>query len=328
MSTLKNLINAVEQKADDVFLADVIEGLTKPQKTLPCKYFYDEPGSRLFEQICETPEYYVTRTECHIYQRFGAEMAANIGERALIIEPGAGSVKKIALLLEHLRKPTGFIPMDISPEILQSSSETLAELFPDVAITPVVTDFLDAGALKAFFNGLSSLSIADKRVVFFPGSTIGNFHPEAARDFLQHFSANLDSGDGLLIGVDLVKDHRRLEAAYDDQSQVTANFNLNLLHRINNELNGEINVEDFSHRAVFNLEESRIEMHLVSNTRQSVYVAGHEFEFEQDETIHTENSYKYKVDDFQQLALQSGFEARALWTDSENLFSVHYLQVI
>ena len=327
MSSLANLIQDLEHEIDDVFMADVVAGLSKEQKTLPCKYFYDELGSQLFEQICETPEYYVTRTELGIYQDHGSTMAEVIGEQALIIEPGAGSVKKIALLLQHLTKPAGFIPMDISPEILKSSSDTLASLFPDVDITPMVADFLNAEALENFFTKLPAVPLVQKRVVFFPGSTIGNFQPSEAKRFLQNFSCQLRVGDGLLIGVDLLKDKQLLEAAYNDGQGVTADFNLNLLLRIANELDGALSIDDFSHQAVFNREQSRVEMHLVSDKKQTIFVGDHVFDFEAEETIHTENSYKYSVEAFRQLAAEAGFKDKELWIDKDSLFSVHYLEV-
>lgn len=327
MSSLANLVQELEYEIDDVFLADVVAGLSKDQKTLPCKYFYDELGSQLFEQICETPEYYVTRTELGIYQDHGSTMAEVIGEQALIIEPGAGSVKKIALLLQHLTKPAGFIPMDISPEILKSSSDTLATMFPNVDITPMVADFLNAEALTNFFTKLPALPLVQKRVVFFPGSTIGNFQPVEAKQFLQNFSSQLHTGDGLLIGVDLLKDKHLLEAAYNDGQGVTADFNLNLLLRIANELDGSLSIDDFSHQAVFNSEKSRVEMHLVSDKKQTIYVGDHAFDFEPKETIHTENSYKYSVEAFRHLAAEAGFRDKELWIDKDSLFSVHYLEV-
>lgn len=326
MSSLAALVKEVKHDIDEFFLADVLEGLSKPQKTLPCKYFYDEVGSQLFEEICDTPEYYVTRTECDIYRESGNEMAQVVGEKALIIEPGAGSVKKIALLLEHIEQPAGFIPMDISPEILQAASGELAQQFPDVDIIPIVSDFMNTRALSLFFQQLPDLSV-NKRVIFFPGSTIGNFHPDEAKHFLQRFAQNLLPGDGLLIGVDLIKDHDHLESAYNDDSGVTAAFNLNLLHRINNELDGNLDVSQFSHRAIFNSSDSRIEMHLVSEQNQQLVLDGQTFHFEKHETIHTENSYKYNAREFHRLAVSAGYKPRQSWMDKQQLFSVHYLEL-
>ncbi len=328
-ATQSSMINEVfdEFEVDKEFLGDVIKGLSQSPKTLPCKYFYDERGSLLFEQICETPEYYVTRTECKIYEEFADGMSALIGERALIIEPGAGSVKKIGLLLEKLQQPAGFIPMDISEEILQHSSQLLANQFPAVDINPIVVDFLNADELHAIFSQLPSQPLVNKRVIFFPGSTIGNFSPDEAREFLKHFSDNLQPGDGLLIGVDLVKDTRVLEDAYNDAANITADFNLNLLHRINNELGGNFPLEAFSHKAIFDREKGRIEMHVVSNKPQQIEIADQLFHFQQNETIHTENSHKYSVQQFSLLAEGAGFKHEKTWQDKAGLFSVNYFSV-
>ncbi|MGH1486324.1 MAG: L-histidine N(alpha)-methyltransferase [Cellvibrionaceae bacterium] len=325
-STAQNFID--ESDVDEVFLADVVEGLSKPQKTLPCKYFYDERGSQLFEKICETPEYYVTRTECRIYEDYAEEMSALIGSRALIIEPGAGSVKKITLLLEQLKEPAGFIPMDISEEILQLSCDALARQFPLLDITPVVIDFLNGGDLRRIFSTLPAQPLVDKRVIFFPGSTIGNFHPEEAQRFLKQFADNLQPGDGLLIGVDIVKELSVLEDAYNDAEGVTAGFNLNLLHRINNELAGELNVNAFNHQAIFNQQKSRIEMHIISAESQEVQIGDQSFTFSKGESIHTENSYKYSIEMFSTLAQQAGFRCEKVWQDNDSLFSVGYYSVV
>ncbi len=328
-ATQSSVMNEVfgEFEVDKEFLDDVLEGLSQSPKTLPCKYFYDERGSLLFEKICETPEYYVTRTECKIYKDCADEMSALIGERALIIEPGAGSVKKIGLLLEKLQQPAGFIPMDISEEILQGSSQALASQFPEVDINPIVVDFLNADELHAIFAQLPSQPLVNKRVIFFPGSTIGNFSPSEAKQFLMHFSDNLQVGDGLLIGVDLVKDTDVLEDAYNDAANITADFNLNLLHRINNELGGNFPLNSFSHKAIFDREKGRIEMHVVSNESQQIDIADQSFSFHENETIHTENSHKYSVQQFSELAQKAGFKHEKTWQDEESLFSVNYFSV-
>ena len=317
-----------EKLLNQEFLAEVISGLSKPQKTLPCKYFYDAKGSQLFEAICDTPEYYVTRTECHIYERYAKEMSALMGDKVLLLEPGAGSIKKVGLLLDKLNAPAGFIPMDISEEILQFSSKTLSERFPAISISPIVIDFLNKQQIHNIFSTLPAKPSVNKRVIFFPGSTIGNFDPEDAVTFLKQFADNLQSGDGLLIGVDLVKDSAILEAAYDDADGITAAFNTNLLHRIDRELDANIYSSSFNHRAIFNRDKSRIEMHLVSDDQQLVHIADNEFLFEQGETIHTENSYKYTVDSFSELAKRAGFLLDKVWTDDDNLFSVNYFSVV
>lgn len=323
-SELQNVVDVYD--LDEEFFGNVVTGLSQSQKTLPCKYFYDERGSQLFEQICETDEYYVTRTELSLYQQHAQDMAELIGERALIIEPGAGSVKKVGLLLARLNNPAGFIPMDISQEILTESSEVLAQQFPEIDINPVVIDFLDEEKLSDVFLQLPKQPLANKRVIFFPGSTIGNFHPSEAQVFLKRFADNLESGDGLLIGVDLVKNERVLEDAYNDKAGITADFNLNLLHRINNELEGDFELDSFYHQAIFNQEKSRIEMHIFSAKNQQVQVGDQYFDFSKDESIHTENSYKYSVDSFQKVALAANFKLKETWIDDDELFSVHYLE--
>ncbi len=317
-----------EHQIDQEFLIEVTDGLSSSQKTLPCKYFYDEKGSQLFEAICETPEYYVTRTECSIYERYASEMAALIGEKALLLEPGAGSVKKIGMILEKLTNPVGFVPMDISQEILQYSSDVLSQQFPEMSIDPIVIDFLNKEQIHQIFSTLPVRPLVNKRVIFFPGSTIGNFNPDDAIVFLKQFAENLYSGDGLLIGVDLVKDTAILEAAYDDKKGITAQFNKNLLDRIDRELNATLSTGSFSHRAVFNQDKSRIEMHLVSDIEQTVCLDGNKVSFKQSETIHTENSYKYTIDSFSLLAKKAGFQLEKVWKDDNDLFSVHYFSVI
>jgi dimethylhistidine N-methyltransferase len=310
------------------FLNEVVSGLSKSQKTLPCKYFYDEKGSKLFEAICDTPEYYVTRTECHIYEEYAEEMSDLMGDKVLLLEPGAGSVKKVGLLLEKLNAPAGFVPMDISQEILEYSSEILAERFPAISINPIVVDFLSKEQTYEIFSTLPAEPSVNKRVIFFPGSTIGNFDPEDAVAFLKQFCENLQSGDGLLIGVDLVKDIAILEAAYDDAAGITAEFNTNLLDRIDRELDVRLYSGSFNHRAIFNRDKSRIEMHLVSDNEQSVNIDNKEFFFEEGETIHTENSYKYTVESFSMLAKKAGFCLEKVWKDDDNLFSVNYFSVM
>jgi dimethylhistidine N-methyltransferase len=310
------------------FLAEVVNGLSKPQKTLPCKYFYDEKGSQLFEAICATPEYYVTRTECNIYEKYADEMSDLIGDKVLLLEPGAGSVKKVGLLLDKLNAPVGFVPMDISQEILEDSSKILSEQFPAININPIVVDFLNKEQIHNIFSALPAKPLVNKRVIFFPGSTIGNFDPDDAVSFLKQFADSLHTGDGLLIGVDLVKDTAILEAAYDDATGITAEFNANLLDRIDRELDAKFYLGSFNHRAIFNCKKSRIEMHLVSDNEQSVHIANNEFIFEEGETIHTENSYKYTVDSFSVLAKKAGFRLEKVWKDDDGFFSVNYFSVL
>lgn len=308
---------------NQVFLQEVWQGLSAPQKNLPCKYFYDERGSKLFEKICETDDYYVTRTEMSIFSDNAEAMAKHVGSGVHIVEPGAGAVKKIKLLLEAVQDPASYIPLDISAEFLLASSQQLATLFPALCIDAREVDFMDRSALAHCLRRGDDA----KQVVFFPGSTIGNFAPSAAQDFLENIANALQCGDGLLIGVDLVKPVAILEAAYNDSDGVTASFNRNLLQRINAELDGDIVLENFTHEAIFNPAESRIEMHLRSLRAQKFSIAGRGFQFATNETIHTENSYKYAVDDFTAMAERAGFTAEALWVDDANFFSVHYMAV-
>ena len=304
------------------FLQDVVRGLSKEQKTLPCKYFYDERGSQLFTEICEQEEYYLTNTEIALLNKYGAEIAAITGQNACIIEPGSGAGEKIQLLLTALDEPDSYMPLDISEEILQASVETITNKFPALKVNPVKIDFTND------INLPECNASSNKRLVFFPGSTIGNFNPEEASDFLQKLQQIAGPKGSLLIGVDLIKDKEVLEAAYDDKNGVTAEFNKNLLHRINDELNADFDITAFSHNAFFNDEKSRIEMHLTSEQEQSVKIQDNVFEFSEGETIHTENSYKYSVRSFTKLVEESGFAVVKVWQDENELFGLFYLNVI
>ena len=296
---------------------EVLAGLASAQKRIPPKFFYDAAGSQLFDAICELPEYYPTRTEIGILRRDGADMAALLGRNALLVELGSGSSLKIRVLLEALR-PAVYMPVDISREHLLHSARSLAETFPDLEVHAVCGDY----------SRPLPLPLADHdhpRAAFFPGSSIGNFEPPQAERFLRRVGAMLGPGGRLLIGVDLLKDRRVLEAAYNDADGVTAEFNLNLLRRINRELDGDFDLGTFRHDAFFNVAEDRIEMHLISTRAQRVQVAGETFGFREGESIHTECSYKYSIDGFQALARRAGFEPERVWTDPVPLFSVHCL---
>lgn len=297
--------------------AEVLAGLALPQKRLSPKFFYDAEGSRLFDAICELPEYYPTRTEIGILRRHGAEMAARLGRESLLIELGSGSSLKIRTLLEALR-PTVYMPVDISKEHLLQSAEALAAAFPGLDVHAVCADYSTAFVLPVDHHD-------HPRAAFFPGSSVGNFEPPAAGRFMARVGQILGPGGRLLIGVDLVKDTRRLEAAYNDADGVTAAFNLNLLARINRELGADFDLDGFRHQAFFNTELSRIEMHLLSTRAQRVSLAGRTFELAEGERIHTECSYKYRIDGFHALAAEAGFTAEQVWTDPEELFSVHCL---
>ncbi|CAO4175729.1 L-histidine N(alpha)-methyltransferase [Methylorubrum extorquens] len=302
-----------------VFLADVWDGLAASPKALPAKYFYDAGGSALFEQITALPEYYPTRTELRILDERGPALATLLPQGAALVEFGSGSTAKLRRLLRHLPGLSAYIPVDVSGEFLTEQAQALRGDFPDLAVEAVVADFTRPFALP---DGIRDRALAG----FFPGSTIGNFEPGEAARLLDVFGRILGPGATLVIGVDLVKDRDVLEAAYDDAAGVTAAFNLNLLHRINRELDAAIDVEGFAHRAFFNAQASRVEMHLVSRRAQSLRVAGRSFAFAEGESIHTENSYKYTLDGFRALAARAGWTSIEAWTDRDGLFSVHALR--
>jgi len=301
------------------FLADVRDGLSKKQKALSPKYFYDSAGSDLFEAITRLPEYYPTRTEVGILDRSGPEMAALLPARAALVEFGSGSTIKLRRLLRHLDKLAAYVPVDVSGEFLRSQAEVLSGDFPHLRVEPLVADFTRDFDLPESLRDMP-------RAGFFPGSTIGNFEPSEAEDLLRRFGRILGAGAHMIVGVDLVKDAAILERAYDDAAGVTAAFNLNLLTRINRELAGRFDLGAFSHRAVFNPQASRIEMHLVSAGAQDVGIGSDTVAFADGETIHTESSYKYTVETFRALVERAGWTWIQVWTDPEGLFSVHALR--
>ena len=281
--------------ADPVFLADVLDGLSLPQKTIPAKYFYDLAGSCLFDEITRLPEYYPTRTELSILRDQAAEIGRLAPDGAAVIEFGAGSSEKIRVLLDALPGVASYVPVDVSGDFLQAEAERLRADRPGLAVLPVVGDFTRRVVLPDAIAG-------QPRIGFFPGSTIGNFEPEMAGWLLGRFAELLGPGALLVLGVDLVKNVAVLDAAYDDAAGVTARFNLNLLSRINRELGADFDLEGFRHRAGFHRDRSRVEMHLVSTQDQDVLIAGERIHFQAGETIHTENSYKYTPDAFGRLA--------------------------
>jgi dimethylhistidine N-methyltransferase len=303
------------------FLGDVVAGLTRAPKELPPKYFYDSRGCALFDAICELPEYYPTRTEIGTMRARRAEIARHLGRDCALIEYGSGSGQKTRILLAELR-PVAYVPIDIARQQLRASAEAIAREFPGLNVIAVCADYSRPLALP----GIDGIA-AQRRVVYFPGSTIGNFTPSEAVRFLKNACELTGAGGGMLIGVDLKKDPARLHAAYNDAQGVTAEFNLNLLARINRELGADFDLSAFSHHAFYDAEVGRIEMHLVSLRQQQVSIRGRSFDFRAGETIHTENSYKYTVAGFQELARNAGFVAVECWTDPEMLFSVHYLAV-
>jgi L-histidine Nalpha-methyltransferase len=300
------------------FLDDVIQGLESDNKTLPCKYFYDEKGSNLFEAICDLDEYYITRTELKLIESIKHQLADLIGKNAVIIEPGAGAGKKIQTLLSALDSPALYVPTDISKDFLFYSAQKIQQRFPKLDVMPLQGDFSQPFTM-------TNQPDLNNRVVFFPGSTIGNFTPPQAQAFLENQAQLVGDKGAIIIGFDLVKSSETLEAAYNDDVGVTAEFNKNLLQRINNELGGNFDLDNFEHEAIFNQDESRIEMHLISKTQQAVCIDEQQFEFEENETIHTENSYKYSSHEFIQLAQRAGLKSVKHWLDDNNLIAMHYL---
>jgi dimethylhistidine N-methyltransferase len=303
------------------FRSDVLAGLSRLHKTLPCKYLYDERGSRLFDQICDLPEYYPTRTELKILRRHAGDMAKELGDNCLVVEYGSGSSLKTPLLLERLRHPAGYVPVDISREHLLASAGGIARKFPSLEVLPVWADFTNGFAVP------STHCVPRRRTVFFPGSTIGNFGPSEAVELMEGIVRRCGPRGGFLVGVDLWKSKSILEPAYDDAAGVTGAFNKNLLVRINRELNGDFDLSQFEHRAVVNERCQRVEMHLVSKRRQVVHVDGTSFWFAADESICTEHSHKFTLDAFRDMAHTAGLTVRRVWTDDEHLFSVQYLEV-
>ena len=306
------------EPASSEFLSEFIAGLSKNPRTLPCKFFYDARGAALFQKICELPEYYVTRTELKILRLRGAEMAATLGSRIELIGLGTGAGTKTRILLEELNEPAAYIPIDISKGQLQKSTARFHEIFPRLEILPICADYLEHIDLP--LPRPPSL----RSVVYFPGSTIGNFEPRDAKVFLQRIAELCGSGGGLLIGVDLQKDRHILEAAYNDSTGVTAAFNLNLLARVNRELGADFDLSHWRHRAIYNSTEGRIEMHLISETDQTVRLEDRQFNFGADENIITEYSYKYTPEGLIALAREAGFEFVRMWTDDARLFGVFY----
>lgn len=303
------------------FLKDVTAGLSARQKFLPPKYFYDERGSRLFDAICDLPEYYPTRTELAMLETGASEIAARIGPGATIVEYGSGSGLKTAVLLRAVQ-PLAYVGIDISGEQLRESISNLSTVFPEVRMIALCADYTHPLPLATL-----EYIHAKRRVVYFPGSTIGNFTVPEALAFLRNARDVAGPQGAMLVGVDLRKDSATLHAAYNDAAGVTASFNLNLLQRINRELAADIDIESFSHRAHYDEKVGRIEMHLVSSREQTVTIDGRSFNFSAGESIHTESSYKYSVGDFQSVARDAGFVAQHYWVDSNRLFSIHYLEV-
>ena len=309
------------EPATETFQNDIVAGLNSIPRTLPCKYFYDERGSQLFDEICELDEYYLTRSEISIMKKYAPEMADQVGPGVMLVEYGSGSSLKTRLLLDHLQDPVAYVPVDISRDHLQRAANDLSLAYPHIEVLPVCADF------TAEFDLPISKRTATHNAVYFPGSTIGNFQPRSARAILARIAPLCGTDGGLLIGIDLEKDVDIIESAYNDGKGVTAEFNLNLLSRINRELDGEFDVDRFEHQAVYNDEMGRVEIYLVSQCDQTVAVGDESFEFADGETICTEHSHKYTIDGFADLAAEVGLELRRHWTDERQLFAVLHFVV-
>lgn len=303
------------------FLHDVLEGLSRPQKEVPAKYFYDAAGSALFDAICELPEYYPTRTEIGLLHAHGAQIDALIDAPCRLVEYGSGNSRKTPLLLRALRrKAAAYTAIDICRDQLLRALQRLAVEHPGVEVAGLCADYTQLTGLPARRDGK-----ALNTLIYFAGSTIGNYHPPEALALLRNAARQLGAGGAMLIGVDLKKDSALLWRAYNDAQGVTARFNLNLLTRINRALGADFVPAQFQHQAHYNADAGRVEMHLVSRRTQRVRISGQCFDFALGETLHTENSYKYGVEEFQVMAQAAGFRPAGVWIDPDRLFSLHYL---
>ncbi|TMO79266.1 L-histidine N(alpha)-methyltransferase [Pseudoalteromonas sp. S3776] len=319
-------LTAINQQSitDLDFLNDVLHGLAQQQKSLPCKYFYDDKGAALFEQITSLQEYYVTRTELAILENYSKAIANILPENLSIIEPGCGSGKKVAYLLAHMSNVKTFVPFEISSEMLNYSLAHLSPLFPELAITPLLGDFTHSQMVKQLTKDTALDS--QTNLVYFPGSTLGNFAPVKAIEIMNNFYRLCGVDGYVLIGIDLVKKRQVLLDAYDDKAGITAAFNKNLLQRINNELNGTFILGNFKHESRFNEVHSRIEMHLVSKCNQSVVINDKQIDFVAGESIHTENSHKYTLESFKNLAAQANLSLEQTWQDEKSYFALCLLR--
>jgi dimethylhistidine N-methyltransferase len=318
----EKISSAVEAAAKENFREEVLRGLSKSPRELPYKFFYDKRGAQLFRQICELPEYYITRSEMEILRVHGADIANALGSEIELIGFGTGAGTKTRILLEELRDPRVYVPIDISKEQLERSAARFREMFPTLQILPVCADYLEPFELPL------PRQLSSRSVVYFPGSTIGNFEPEAASEFLERLVDLAGEGGGLLIGVDLQKDRYIIEAAYNDSAGVTAQFNKNLLARINSEVGGDFDLDQWQHLAIYNEAEGRMELYLLSKIEQSAQIADRVFHFRAGEHILTEYSYKHTVPGFIALAHDAGFRFEQVWTDPAHWFGVCYFTVI
>lgn len=316
MSAPVRFYDHAESESD--FLAEVRRGLARRPRAIPPKFFYDRRGSSLFAAICELPEYYLTRTEMGILRERAGEIARRVGRNAVLVELGSGASEKVRLLLEALA-PRGYLGIDISRDFLREATERLARDYPRLAVHAACVDFTRPLALS--YPPASAM-----RLVFFPGSSIGNFDPAQSEALLRRLRGLVGPGGGFVIGVDLKKDPAVLHAAYNDAQGVTAQFNLNLLARMQRELGAELDRAGFEHEASYDAHAGKIDMYLVSRRSQAIRVAGERFAFAAGERLHTESSYKYTIEEFQALAARAGYEPEAAWTDPARLFSVHFLR--
>lgn len=308
-----------QQPSSGDIKANVLHGLRQPQKWISSMYFYDARGSALFDAICELPEYYLTRTEIAIMETSVDSIATALGSGISLIEFGSGASAKTRLLLNRLDAPAIYIPVDISREQLAASADELQALYPDVAVQPLCADF------TAPFDLPTGPQTASRNVVYFPGSTIGNFGPPEALEILRQMRKISGPNGATLIGVDITKDPTIVQRAYNDSAGVTATFNKNILARLNRDIEADFHLDAFAHRALWNSTEGRVEMHLVSLCQQTVHIGGDVIHLRKDETIHTESSYKYELYEFSSLARQAGYSVDQVWTDPAQLFSVQYL---
>lgn len=299
--------------------AELLAGLLQEKKQVNPKYFYDQEGSELFEEITQLQEYYPTRTEISILDQYADEIAAYCGRDCVLIEPGSGSSEKVRLLLDSI-KPAAYVPLDISAEFLYQSALKLGREFPWLTIHAICADFSEQWQTRSQLP-------EGRRVIFYPGSTIGNMEPKHAQQFLAGLRQWIGKDGGVVVGVDLQKPEPLLNAAYNDSQGVTARFNLNILNSLNKLVDARFQPGKFSHRAFYNRDQQRIEMHLVSNEEHTVPVDGGSIAFAKGETLHTENSYKYSLESFTALSRAAGFEVQKSWVDEQQLFSVHYLSV-
>lgn len=315
---LKNHVKTQFENDDE--LDEIVDGLLQPEKTISPKYFYDERGSKLFENITELPEYYPTETELGIMRDSIDEIGALVGEQASLIEFGSGSSLKTRILLAHLDKLAAYVPVDISEEQLRASATELRADFPDLEVLPVVADFTRP------FDLPSPTVMPLKNLVYFPGSTIGNFTNEAALSLLEVMHQEAGAGGALLIGVDLQKNPEIIKRAYNDSAGVTAEFNLNMLRHINREYGADFDLDRYSHSAEYNQDEGRIELRLIADTAQQVNIGNEQIHIEKNEGILTEYSHKYTLESFAKMAAKAGFEVKRVWMDPKKLFSVQYLE--